>query len=65
MEQDGAQTVAQGPIIQNFAGGNAFIAKVSASQCRRNPNNKGLPGVGGVVKKAGAEGEGGRLTKAD
>ena len=30
MEQDGAQTVAQGPIIQNFAGGNAFIAKVSA-----------------------------------
>ena len=30
LEEDGAQTVAQGPIIQNFAGGNAFIAKVSA-----------------------------------
>ena len=29
LEEDGAQTVVQGHTIQNFAWGNAFIAKVS------------------------------------
>ena len=61
LEEEGALIVAQGPIIRNTEYCEGVCHR--ASQCRRNPDNKELPGVGGVVKKAGAER--GRLTKAE
>ena len=67
LEEDGAQCTncSSGTHNTEFCWGKCVYCEGFGHRASQCSLNKGLPGVGGAVKKAGAEGEGGKLTKAD